>query len=129
MRVPLPSLALVALIEGLEGSVLVGSAVYIASGAVTGVVSDVGSAVALAITMALLGLGALVVARGLYRRRRWSRAPAALSQVFALPVAATFFQAGRVEVGLPLGAAAVLGLVLLFHPATTRILTEERRAG
>lgn len=129
MRVSVSPLTAVALIEGLEGGVLVGVAAYIAGDTITGAVTDATSAAALAVTIALLGLGGLLVARGLYRRRRWARAPAALSQVFALPVAATFFQAGRAEVALPLGAAAVLGLVLLFHPATTRVLTEEHSAG
>lgn len=128
MRVPLSSLAVVAAIEGLEGGVLVGFAAYVVRGTIAGAVTDTTSAATLAVTIVVLALGVLLVARALYRRRRWARAPAALSQIFALPVAATFFQAGRIEVAVPLGAAAVLGLILLFHPATTRALTRESSA-
>lgn len=124
MREPPRLLRVAAAIEALEGLALVGYATYFLLETLIGAAGDTTSAVALTAVTALLGLGALVAARGLHRGRRWSRAPAVATQIFALPVAVTFFQSGRPEIGAPLAVAAVAALVALFHPTTTHTLSE-----
>lgn len=121
MRAPTPLLA-AAVIEGLEGCALVGFATYIGVETVVSEPTSATSAVALTVTTVLLGLGALAVSVGLYGCHRWSRGPAVVTQIFALPVSATFVQGGRLAIGAVLALAGVLGLVLLLHPATTRKL-------
>lgn len=118
-----------ALIEGLEGVALVGFAAYVGLATAIGSSADPTTAAALTVTALLLGLGAAAAALGLYRRRKWGRGPAVVTQIFTLPVAGSFFQAGRFAVGAVLAAVAVLGIVLLFHPATTRQLLGEHRTG
>jgi hypothetical protein len=67
-------------------------------------------------------LGVGVVARGFWRRRRWSRAPAVLIQLLTLPVGVNTIGNGVWWVAVPLLACGVAGLVGLFAPTTTRAL-------
>jgi hypothetical protein len=70
----------------------------------------------------LLGL----VARGLLAGRRWTRTPALLTQLFAAIVAIYLLEAPRYEWGVPALLLAVAGFVLLFSPASMRLLTPGR---
>jgi hypothetical protein len=70
----------------------------------------------------LLGL----VARGLLAGRRWSRTPALLTQLFTAIVAIYLLEAPRYEWGVPALLLAVAGFVLLFSPASMRLLTPGR---
>jgi hypothetical protein len=85
---------------------------------------DVRSAVTGGLTLLALALLPLTAARGLLARRSWSRGPAVITQLLALPVAYSLLQVDSVAVwaGILLGAAAVVGLVLLVHPATAQAL-------
>ncbi|MDQ0794053.1 hypothetical protein QFZ58_002541 [Streptomyces sp. B1I3] len=76
------------------------------------------------LTLIALGLIPLLAARGLLRRRSWSRGPALITQIMALPVAWTLLRAqgALIPAGIVLAAVAVTALVLLFNPATTRAL-------
>ncbi|MEU5719455.1 hypothetical protein AB0G71_27545 [Streptomyces sp. NPDC020403] len=76
------------------------------------------------LTLIALGLIPLLAARGLLRRRSWSRGPALITQLMALPVAWTLLrsQGALIPAGIALAAVAVTALVLLFNPATTRAL-------
>ena len=113
------------LTQGLEGAALVALATYVAFQAALGESSSPGAAAALTITAAVLGLGALLVCRGLYRHRRWSRAPAAVTQIFALPVAVTFLRSGRAEVAIPLAIAAIATLLTLAYLSANPTLSDE----
>ncbi|MEU2545257.1 hypothetical protein ABZ618_07400 [Streptomyces roseolus] len=76
-----------------------------------------------AVTMIALGLIPLAAARGLWRMRSWSRGPAVITQILALPVAWQMLQTeGVIPYGIVLAALAVTGLVLLVNPATTQAL-------
>ncbi|MEU9854911.1 hypothetical protein [Streptomyces sp. NPDC047974] len=76
-----------------------------------------------AVTMIALGLIPLAAARGLWRMRSWSRGPAVITQILALPVAWQMLQSeGVIPYGIVLAALAVTGLVLLVNPATTEAL-------
>ncbi|MEW2403088.1 hypothetical protein [Streptomyces sp. NPDC046862] len=76
------------------------------------------------VTLIVLALLPLLAARGLFLRRGWSRGPAVITQIMALPVAYNLLQADSVAIpgGIVLAAVAVTALVLLVNPATTRAL-------
>jgi len=81
----------------------------------------------LVLVLAALPLGA---AYGLRKARRWSRGPALIMQLLALPIAWTMIKSdgGVVAGGVVLGVLAIAGLVLLVHPATTDALGIRRTA-
>lgn len=111
-----------AAIAAAEGAVLVVWAVsLLVVGAADGALGDRAVLAATVLTLAVIPLAA---AYGLLRMRRWSRGPAMITQLIALPVAWTMVRSGGafVAAGAVLGVAAAGGLVLLIHPATTRAL-------
>ncbi|WP_327122234.1 hypothetical protein OG206_11125 [Streptomyces sp. NBC_01341] len=76
------------------------------------------------LTLIVLGLIPLFAARGLQLRRSWSRGPALITQLMALPVAWTLLRAqgALIPAGIALSVVAVTALVLLLAPATTKAL-------
>ena len=79
-----------------------------------------------AAVLTLLGaVGLALVARGLFRRRRWARAPALVTNLLVLPVAYDLTRGGRWYVGVPLLVLAVVVLVLLFVRPTDVALQED----
>ena len=108
-----------AVLEGAEG---LGA---VAFGAYTGIETAAGAAVdpasAIGVTVLALGggLGMLGCARGLLRGNQWSRAPAVLTQLFALPVAWSLWQSERFEIAIPMGVIAVLALIAVLSPPST----------
>ncbi|MEE1815301.1 hypothetical protein PUR59_09775 [Streptomyces sp. SP18ES09] len=84
---------------------------------------DVTSGVTGGVTVIALGLIPLAAARGLWTMRSWSRGPAVITQILALPVAWQMLQTeGVIPFGIVVAALAVAGLVLLVNPATTEAL-------
>ena len=83
----------------------------------------VGVGVALFMIAFAVLLGA--AARALLRLRRWARAPVVVVQLIMLPVGWSF-RGGRTEdVAVAMIAAALLTLVLVLHPRSTRALVVE----
>ncbi|MEV7087127.1 hypothetical protein AB0O07_14685 [Streptomyces sp. NPDC093085] len=76
------------------------------------------------LTLIALGVIPLLAARGLLLRRSWSRGPAMITQIIALPVAYTLLTSdgAGIPAGIVLAALAVTGLVLLVNPTTTEAL-------
>jgi hypothetical protein len=68
--------------------------------------------------------GLALVARGLFHRRRWARAPALVTNLLVLPVAFDLARGGRWYVGLPLLVWSLAVLVLLFVRSTDAELQE-----
>ncbi|MEU6663195.1 hypothetical protein [Streptomyces sp. NPDC046821] len=113
-----------AALAGLEGvALLVGGAFMLVQG-LSGHPDNTQQAVTGGVTLAVLALLPLIAARGLLKRRSWSRGPAIITQIMALPVAYTLLQANSVMIpgGIALAVVAVTALVLLVNPATTRAL-------
>ncbi|MFJ2907077.1 hypothetical protein [Streptomyces sp. NPDC087212] len=113
-----------AALTALEGlAVLVGGGWMLVEG-FTGDPDDRRAAVTGGITLIVLALLPLLAARGLLGLRGWSRGPAVMTQVLALPVAYTLLQADSVAIpaGIALAAAAVAVLVLLVNAETHRAL-------
>jgi hypothetical protein len=78
------------------------------------------------IALTLIGLATAAalawIALGLSQGRRWSRTPAALTQLFVGIVGIYLVQGHRYEWGIPSLILAAAGLVLLFMPASFRAL-------
>ncbi|MEW2255462.1 hypothetical protein [Streptomyces sp. NPDC047869] len=113
-----------AALAALEGAALVIGGVWILVLGLTGDPNDRQQAVTGGITLLVLALLPLLAARGLLLRRGWSRGPAVITQLMALPVAYNLLQADSMAIpgGIALAVVAVAALVLLVSPATTRAL-------
>ncbi|MCX5050948.1 MULTISPECIES: hypothetical protein [unclassified Streptomyces] len=113
-----------AALAALEGLALVVGGVWLLVEGLTGAPDDSRSAVTGGITLAVLALLPLLAARGLLGRRSWSRGPAVITQIMALPVAYNLLQADSVAIpaGIALAVVALTALVLLINPATTQAL-------
>ncbi|TVL94517.1 hypothetical protein [Streptomyces sp. SAJ15] len=113
-----------ALLSAVEGAVLIGFGVYLL---IMGIIGDPESpqqAEMLALTVLALALIPLAAARGLWRRRSWSRGPAMITQIMALPVAWTLVQNGGllIAIGVVTAAVALAVLALLINPTATEAL-------
>jgi hypothetical protein len=119
-----PRLTCAAALAALEGLALVVGGLWILVLGFTGDPDDRGQAVTGGITLIVLALLPLLAARGLLGRRGWSRGPAVVTQIMALPVAYSLLRAGSAAVpaGIALAVVAVTALVLLVDPATNRAL-------
>ncbi|MEU6274637.1 hypothetical protein ABZ871_19830 [Streptomyces populi] len=113
-----------AALAALEGTALVAGGVCVLVLGLTGDPDSRRQAVTGGVTLIALALLPLLAARGLLLRRGWSRGPALITQIMALPVAYTLLQADSVAIpaGIALAVVAVAALVLLVNPETTRAL-------
>ncbi|MEU0129444.1 MULTISPECIES: hypothetical protein [unclassified Streptomyces] len=117
-------IALIAALSALEGAALVAGGIYMLVMGLLGRPDSPQQAETGGLTLIALGLIPLLAARGLLLRRSWSRGPALITQLMALPVAWTLLrsQGALIPAGIVLAVVAVTGLVLLLAPATTRAL-------
>ncbi|MFI6459478.1 hypothetical protein [Streptomyces sp. NPDC050528] len=113
-----------AVLVGVEGLALAVAGVWMLALGFTGEPDDRQQAVTGGVTLVVLALLPLLAARGLIGRRGWSRGPAVITQVMALPVAYNLLQADSVAIpaGIALAVVAIAALVLLINPATTQAL-------
>ncbi|MFD5709811.1 hypothetical protein ACFWHW_05355 [Streptomyces pharetrae] len=113
-----------AALAGLEGLALVVGGVWMLVLGLTGEPDDRQQAVTGGVTLIVLALLPLIAARGLLARRSWSRGPAIITQIMALPVAYNLLQADSMSIpaGIALAVVAVAALVLLINAETTRAL-------
>ncbi|MEE1735261.1 hypothetical protein PUR49_01705 [Streptomyces sp. BE147] len=117
-------IAVLAGVNALEGAALVIGGLYMLVMGLVGRPESPQQAETGGVTLIALGLIPLFAARGLLLRRSWSRGPALITQLMALPVAWTLLRAqgALIPAGIVLAAVAVTGLVLVMNPATTREL-------
>lgn len=117
-------LTVAAALAAVEGLVLVGFGVYVLIMGLAGDPESPEQAETLGITVLALALLPLLAARGLWLRRRWSRGPAMITQLMALPVAWTLVQngGGLIAIGVLTAVAAVTVLGLLINPTATEAL-------
>jgi hypothetical protein len=117
-------LAAVAVLVGVEGLGLMVLAAVLAVETVISPSESAGGAAALAVFVLAAGAGLLFCGRGLLLRQRWSRAPTAVAQLCALPVAVTMIRAGQQAPGVALLVVTGAVLVLLFTPTVVRETAE-----
>ncbi|MFF0091078.1 hypothetical protein ACFYSF_14115 [Streptomyces canus] len=113
-----------AALAALEGLALVVGGAWMLVEGLAGDPDDRQSAVTGGVTLIVLALLPLLAARGLLARRSWSRGPAVITQIMALPVAYNLLQADSMAIpaGIALAVVAVAALILLINPATTQAL-------
>lgn len=117
-------IALVAGLNALEGAALALGGVYMLVMGLLGRPDSPEQAEMGGLTLIVLGLIPLLAARGLLLRRSWSRGPALITQLMALPVAWTLLRShgALIPAGIVLAAVALTALVQLFRPATREAL-------
>lgn len=78
-------------------------------------------------TMFFVGAGAALAwcAWSLWRVRRWARGPVVMAQLVQLGLAWNFRDAPTTLLAVGLALAAVVVIVGLLHPATTRVLEDD----
>ncbi|CAM5575848.1 hypothetical protein SAVIM338S_04933 [Streptomyces avidinii] len=113
-----------AALTALEGLALAAVGVFVLYAAIAGDVDSPLQAETGGITLLVLSALPLSAARGLRLGRRWSRGPALITQLMAMPVAWTLWTTGgamtAAAVALALSAVAVVGL--LVNPTATAAL-------
>ncbi|MET9772311.1 hypothetical protein [Streptomyces sp. NPDC006415] len=117
-------------VNALEGVALAVGGIYLLIMGLLGKLESAQQAETVGITLVALGAIPLIAARGLLLMRSWSRGPALITQIMALPVAWTLLrsQGALIPTGIALAAVAVTGLVLILNPATTQVLGIRRGA-
>lgn len=116
------TLSAAAAIEAVEGAAVLAVGLFVGIEAIIGSPNDLASAVVLALMAVAAGVGIIVVGRGLWQARRWARAPALLTQIFAVIAAISMIQSRRQVVGVVLIALAIAGAATLLSPPSTRAL-------
>jgi hypothetical protein len=114
--------AAVLAVEGLTAIALGG---YAGVQTFAGTPSAVGDSLVLAALGVAVGAALVWVAWGVLSAARWSRAPGVVTQIFAVPVGVSLVQAAQYLPGASLLALAVIGLVALLAPPTTRAMIGE----
>ncbi|MFD7745826.1 hypothetical protein ACFV2V_08960 [Streptomyces sp. NPDC059698] len=118
-------------VNALEGAALVVGGLYLLVMGLLGKLESTQQAETVGITLVALGAIPSIAARGLLLLRGWSRGPALITQIMALPVAWTLLrsQGALIPLGIVVAVVAVTGLVLVLNPATTRDLGIRRGPG
>ncbi|MEU3959197.1 hypothetical protein AB0F42_05145 [Streptomyces buecherae] len=113
-----------AIITAAEGALLAAYGVYLMVMGLAGDPDSPKQTEILAVVFFALAALPLVAARGLWLRRRWSRGPAMITQIMALPVAWTLINSGGALIagGIAIGVVALAALVLLVNPTATEAL-------
>jgi hypothetical protein len=119
------TLSAAAAIEAVEGAAVLAVGLFVGIEAIIGSPNDLASAVVLALMAVAAGIGIIAVGRGLWQTRRWARAPALLTQIFAVIAAISMIQSRRQAVGVVLIALALAGAATLLSPPSTRALDAE----
>jgi hypothetical protein len=114
-----------AALEAVEGAAAVGFGVFTGAETAAGAAVDPASGIGVTVLALAGGLGMLGCARGLLHAAQWSRAPAVLTQLFALPVAWSLWQSDQPAIAIPLGLVAVLALIAVLSPPSTAWLIED----
>ncbi len=113
-------ITLVAGLTALEGVALVVGGIYMLVMGLLGQPESPQQAEMGGLTLVALGLIPLIAARGLLRRRSWSRGPALITQIMGLPVAWTLLRSHGVLIpaGIVLAAVVLTALYQLVRPTT-----------
>ncbi|MEV6109335.1 hypothetical protein AB0M28_32185 [Streptomyces sp. NPDC051940] len=117
-------LTVAAVLTAVEGAVVAGLGVYMLVMLFAGDPESRRSALFGGLTVLALAVLPLAAARGLWLLRSWSRGPAVITQLMAIPVVWTMVDVGGALLapGIALGAVALAALVMLMSPSTVEAL-------
>ena len=118
-------MTIAAAIVALQGLAAFGFGLYVGWESVAGHPHDRVSAFGVTALAMGAGAGLITVARGLLRAERWTRSPAVLVQLFAMPVAVSLIQSEQPWIGYPLIVTAVVALLMLLSKPTATALYGE----
>jgi hypothetical protein len=118
-------LTVAAVLEAVEGAAALAFGLFVGWETLFGEPFDPASAIGVTILACLGGAALLAVAYGLLRVRRWSLAPAVLTQLLALYISWNLLRSDQPLYGVPLVACAIIMLILLFSRASTAALHDE----
>lgn len=118
MDVPLP-VRVARTVAWIEAAVLIGYALLLLVMAGRGDRLSVANAALLAVLLAAWGCGLLTAGRALIARRRWSRSPILLSQLFGLVIGVPVAQGGALVAGGLIAIGAAAGLAAVMAPQVT----------
>lgn len=104
---------------------MLAAGIYVGIETIVGSPNDLASAVALALMALAAGAGIIAAGRALWQARRWGRAPALLTQIFALIAAISMIQSRRQVLGGVLIVLAVVAAAALLSPPSTRAFDED----
>lgn len=116
-----------AALTGLVALLLLGYGVFLVVGGLTGQPVLRARAETAGAIFAVFGLGLVLVTRGLARLEPWARTPAMLTQLLLVGSSYRMFQIEAWYWGLPVALYGAAGLVLLFVPASHRVLSRDVR--
>lgn len=117
---------LAAALEAVLALLAIGGGLFVGFETIVGRPQNVVTALAVAVLAIGGGAAMLKVAHGLSRCERWSRSPAVLTQLFALPIAVSLIQSGQPRWGYPLAVIAGCALVaLLSRPTSVALYGQE----
>ncbi|WP_419997713.1 hypothetical protein [Streptomyces boninensis] len=119
-----PRLMIAAALAGVEAAVVAGLGLYELVMLVVGDPDSKRQALFGGLTVLALAALPAAAAYGLWQRKSWSRGPAVITQLMAIPVVWAMTTAGGVllPLGIALGAVALTALVCLLSPSTTEAL-------
>jgi hypothetical protein len=118
-----PSLLGAAGVQAADALIVLAASVLAGVDTVSGKSYQRGSGIALTLIGLATAAALAWVALGLSRGRRWSRTPAALTQLFVGIVGIYLVQGHRYEWGIPSLVLAAAGFALLLMPASLRALS------
>ena len=116
-----------AALTGIVAALLFGYGVYLVAAGLSGQPVLRGRAELAGALFAVFGLGVGWVARGLLRIEPWARTPALLTHLLLVCSCYWSFQGGYYGAGVPVGLFGAAGIVLLFVPASHRVLSRDVR--
>jgi len=116
-----------AALTGIVAALLFGYGVYLVVAGLSGQPVLRGRAEVAGVLFAVFGLGVGWVVRGLLRTEPWARTPALLTHLLLVGTCYWTFQGGYYALGAPLGLFGLAGVVLLFVPASHKVLSRDVR--
>jgi hypothetical protein len=121
------SVTAVAILTATIAAAMVGYAAYLIIGGFVGQPVLRGRAEVAGVIFLLFGIGIAWVSRGLGRLEPWARTPALLTQLLLVGSAYRMFQDSLYLEGALVGLYGLAGVVLLFVPASHKVLSRDVR--
>jgi hypothetical protein len=116
-----------AVLTGIVAALLLGYGIYLIVAGLSGQPVLRGRAEVAGVMFAAFGLGVGWVTRGLLRIETWARTPALLTHLLVIAASYWQFQGHYYGEAVPVGLFGLAGVVLLFVPASHKVLSRDVR--